>query len=243
MIEIELDGAEQLGAFVRAVYSDQLPFATSKAINLTAKDFQAAQRAHQRTIWQIKNPRFVDSAVKIKPFATKQVQAATVRVDPVGGMRRASVLTKFEDESVKKPFGSHQRIAVPTPNVKRTATGGIPKGWRPKNLGLQGFKGEGHAKRKKQNTRVRVFSRKGRSVLVGRDGIVAIQNPGGRGVIFQRDPRGRKTTALYWFKPAVPIKPELRFFENAQRAVQAKWDSNFSKSFTEVMRTARGTRL
>lgn len=56
-----LDNTTQASAFVQAVWRDQIPFATASAINAVAKGGQDVQRAHQREVFTVRRPRFVDS--------------------------------------------------------------------------------------------------------------------------------------------------------------------------------------
>ena len=66
----------------------QVPFATSVAINQTAKDFQKVQLAHMESAFIIRRQTFARRAVKIKPFSTKRQLKATVSIDPPGGRAR-----------------------------------------------------------------------------------------------------------------------------------------------------------
>ena len=105
----------------------QVPFATSVAINETAKDFQRVQVAHIEEAFTIRRQTFARRAVKIKPFATKRQLTATVSIDPPGG--RAEIFAKFERGGTKRPRGQH--IAVP---VGISTARVIPKGKWPRRL-------------------------------------------------------------------------------------------------------------
>ena len=107
----------------------QVPFATSVAINETAKDFQKVQVAHIESAFTIRRQTFARRAVKIKPFSTKQRLTATVSIDPPGG--KADILAKFETGGTKRPRGQH--IAVPV-GVRTSPTRVIPKARRPRQL-------------------------------------------------------------------------------------------------------------
>lgn len=76
---------ESVGRGVALVFSDQLPFVEAMAINDSAKQAQKVQRAHQREAFEVRRKSFMDRAVKIKPFATKQKAEAKISVDPPGG--------------------------------------------------------------------------------------------------------------------------------------------------------------
>ncbi len=219
---VDTDSASR---FMRDLWRDQLPFATSRAINQTAVHFQAEQRQHMVSIFNVRRPTFVLRAVKVKPFSTKRLLRARVMIDPPGGRKRADILTKFESQTEKTPF-SGSRIAIPTDNVPRTPAGVVRKRWRPKNLNLRGH-GSGS----------RALPGKGHMVLVGDKKTVAFLKPGGRGGIFERD--GPDLIPLYWFAPRVRIRPNLRFVHNARSAVRRRWERNFTSAFNESIRTAR----
>ncbi|MGE0456424.1 MAG: hypothetical protein AB7I13_00250 [Vicinamibacterales bacterium] len=227
-LELQVD-ADHAAAAMRAIWQDQLPFATSSAINRTALDFQKAQRAHQASIFRIRRPAFVQNAVKIKPFSSKKSLAARVMIDPPGGQARADILTKFETDTQKFPFRG-TRLAVPTDNVPRTGAGIVKKGWRPKDLGLSAH-GSGS----------RALPGKGHMVLKGKRRTVAFLRPGGRGGIFERD--GDELVPLYWFVPSVPIKPTLHFESNTKRTVERQWASNFTTAFDRAINTARAPQV
>lgn len=205
----------------RLLMRDQLPFALKIAVNDTAIDFQEAQREHMESFFNVRNPRFVPRAAKIKPWATKQDPVATVSLSPPGGDRSSDILAKFEEQTEKLPqFGS--RLAVPTEHMPRTATGRIPAKWRIKNLRLrQHSKGDA------------TFS----SVFRGRKKTFAIFTAGGRGVLLERDEDD--LTPLYIFVPSVPLTPGLRFFQTAEEVVEKRFPLNFSKAFDKAIRSAR----
>ena len=211
-------------AAMRAIWSDQIPFSLSTGINNTAKDVQTRQRAHQRSIFEVRRPSFVDRAVKIKPFAKKRSLAARIMVDPPGGQARADVIGKFERNREKRPF-SGSRLAIPSDNVPRTAGGIIKKRWRPRNFKLRPH-GRGS----------RVLPGKGHAVMVGDPKIVAFFKPSGRGGIFERD--GPDLVHLYTFVARVPIRPNLQFVANARRVAGQVWEVNFTRAFKRAVNTA-----
>ncbi len=224
-MNLDLTDTQHASRFMRDLWRDQLPFATSKEINRTALDFQGTQRHRMVSIFNVRRPTFVLRAVKIKPFSTKRLLRARVLIDPPGGRKRADILTKFESDTQKTPF-SGSRIAIPTDNVPRTPAGVIRKRWRPKALNLRGH-GSGS----------RALPGKGHMVLVGDRKTVAFLKPGGRGGIFERD--GPDLVPLYWFAPRVRIRPNLRFVHTARRTIRQRWERNFTRAFNESVRTAR----
>ncbi|MHC5059306.1 MAG: hypothetical protein ACYTKD_32025, partial [Planctomycetota bacterium] len=64
-MNIELDtNAAQVSRTLRFLFAEQLPFATSKAINDTAKDAQKAQRAGMARRFTVRRPTFVFRSIK-----------------------------------------------------------------------------------------------------------------------------------------------------------------------------------
>lgn len=193
----------------RRFHADQVPFATSKAINELAKSFQRQQTGHMEQEFTVRNRLFVSRAVKIKPFATKRSLKATVQIEPPGGPRTADILAKFEGGGTKKPRGS--RLAVPQ-QVRRTKTGKVSTSLRPSNLQL-----------------TTVTS----TVSKGAKRTFSIRLPGGRGGIYQRVGRGRrgKVRLLYSFIPRARIKPVLGFFRRARMVARREFDGIFDRVY------------
>lgn len=211
--------APEVGALIGRLFRDQIPFSTSRAINATAKDFQRVQRRHMADEFEVRRKRFVEGAVKIKPFATKRRLEAVVSIDPPGGKARADILTKFESAREKFPY-SGNTIAVPV-DVRRTASGLVSRPLRPGNLGLHHVAGR--------------MSKGDRRTFAIRDG------EGGTGAIFQRFGRRGATSIriLYLLVKRVPIDPGLDFYENAERVVAREFQGHFDREFTNAVRTAR----
>ena len=225
-------------AFVRAVHSDQLPFATSVSVNRTAICFQGEERAHLHEIFKLRRVQFAERAIRIKrgDFATKRKPEAKVRVEAAGG--KSDIFAKFETETEKLPFRGRS-VAVPTSNVPLTAGGIIPKRFRPSQL-FKGATQHGHGK---------VFRTKG-NVLRGKQNTFLIRRPGGKGTIFQRQTttatsgrsggsiRETGIVALYQLVPRVQIKPELEFIETARKVVRDRWPAEFARAWHETVLSA-----
>lgn len=215
--------AHEVDRWVADVFADQMPFATSLAINNVAKAFQADQRLHMANVFEIRRPTFMRRSVKIKPFATKVSPEAKVAIDSPAD--RSDIFGKFEDQTSKSPLRGRS-VAVPTEHVPRTGAGIIKKAWRPSHLLADAS----------QHDTGRVFRRKG-NVYRGRKRTLLIRRPGGRGTIFQRTDEG--LVPLYQLVPVVRIRPELRFIENAGQAIDREWVRQFTAAFDRATRTAR----
>jgi len=211
LLDIEFDSRDTqrwLGGMAR-----QTPFALSVAINDTLKDAQKVQRAHQRRVFTVRRPRFIEQAVKIKPFATKRTLTGTMSIDPPGGKRTADILTKFESGGIKR-VRDGRHLAIPV-EARRTKAGVISRRNRPR-----GFK----------------FKRVGRAIRGERRAFI-IPGIG----IFQRVGRRRdsRIRMLYRFKRSVPIGRRLDFIANAERVVQQQFDKNFDRAFDRAVATAK----
>lgn len=213
---------DEVGRVVQHIFSDQLPFATSLAVNWTALDFQREQRERMHDVFTIRRKRFAERSVKIKPFATKEEPQARVSIDSPGG--RSDIFAKFETDTSKGPFRGNS-IAVPTEHVKRTQAGVIRKNWRPRQL-LEGATQHGAG---------RVFRSKG-NVFRGKRAFL-IRKPGGRGTIFMRE--GGEIKPLYQLVPRVRIDPDLEFVGTAEKTVDKRWQANFTRAFDRAIGIGR----
>lgn len=231
-IRVDSNAAE-IKDWMRTLFRDQVPFATSKAINETALKAQRAQREHQSREFTIRRRSFVQKAVKIKPFSRKSRLFADIQIDPFGGQARADILTKFESDLRKTPIRG-SRIAIPTKQLRRTGTGIVPPSMRPSALDF------------KPHGRGRVFTgtekRFKGDVFRGKKRTFMILRPGGRGAIFQRFGRrgSSEVRTIFTFAPSVDISDtRLSFIPNVTRVVRDQFDREFVKAFDLAVRTSR----
>ena len=202
--------ADQVERWVADVFHKQLPFVNATAVNTVALKAQTVQRTHMMRAFKVRRPDFVNSAVKLKPRATKQKPEARLLVEPLGGQKRASVIGQHESESRKESIkGGGRSIAVPT-TVQMQRTGGvIRRAERPHRL----------------------LKSRSRDVFVR-------ENPNGGGTIFERLPGGR-LRALYQLVSSVPLDRRLGFVDNITKSVLAEWPGAFVAAFDRAIRTAR----
>jgi hypothetical protein len=222
-IRIETNAVE-LSRFMRELFRDQRPEAARRGVRYTALDFQKAQREHQRSVFVVRRPLFVDRAIKITTFPTKAEPVAIIKVDPPGGQARADVLTAHEIGGTKEPGPGHRAKAVPQA-AQPSPTQIVPKRLRPKQLGFTRVdKGGGEFQ-----------------VFRGRLRTFMIRRPDGSGVILQRIGRGRSDVrTLFILEPGgVEIDARLQFHENAVETVDRVAAANMAKAWDEVLRTAR----
>lgn len=214
MLNVKVEtNAPEVAAWMRRVYRDQIPFATSRAINATALSFQDKQRKGIQERFTIRRD-WVLRGVKInrEDFARKNKLEAIVRIDPA-----RDFLVKFEQGGTKHPTGS--RLAIPD-EVRRTKSGVVSRVLRPRALDFEAV-GEGR--------------------YVGAKKTFMLRKPGGRGVIFQffGRRRNRKTRTLYTFAPSAKIDPILRFEQTASETIRREFEEHFSREFDRAIRTAR----
>jgi len=219
--------ASDVDRMIRWLYADQIPFATSRAINAVAKKAQAETRQRIQNVFEIRNRLFATRAIKIKPFASKRRLWAELKVEPPGGPSRADIFAKFETGGVKRPRG--QRLAVPTDEVKRLKSGRISKKHRLRELD---FQPHGHRG---------VFKTKGTGVFVGKKRTIMIKKSGGRGVVLQRVGRGKNSQLrlLYTFIPQARIDDRLEFEKTVKDVVSRDWEREMRDAFADAVRTAR----
>lgn len=238
MIEIQVQGdkAERhLAALV-----GQLPFATSLAINNTAKDFQKRQREHMMRVFTVRRPAWVRQAVKIKPFSTKYRLEAKVSIDAPGG--RSDILARHERRYVKTPRG--RSLAVPE-DVRTSERQVVPKSKRPKSFEF----------------RLTGIGRGGVGVYQGKQRTFMIQRSDGTGGIYQRTGRkgskrrkgagramvsdiaSRRTRdanvrVLYRFTPHVAVEERLDFVFIGKKVVRDRFGPNWTTAMERAMSTS-----
>ena len=131
MLEINVTVDTKQFAAEMAVFANQIPYATAKAINYAAIDAQKAERAHINSAFIVRRQSWVNNSVKIKPFAKKDSLFADISIAPAGGN---DVLSQFEDGGKKESLTSGL-LAIPNTGVIRSNIRQIiPSAKRPRNL-------------------------------------------------------------------------------------------------------------
>ena len=123
-IDVDINAGE-VARSLRFLFRDQVPFATSLAINQTARGIQTEQRAGMRQRFTIRRA-YVLQGVKFSKFSTKRDLEAIVEIDPT-----RNFLFKFEEGGTVRPRGT--RLAVPD-EVRRGKTGVVSRVMRPRRL-------------------------------------------------------------------------------------------------------------
>ena len=133
MASIQIDLSSELPkaiAWTKAV-AEQLPFATSQALNDMGYKVRDATRSQMPTRFTIRRP-WVVNQVDVLEKATKANLSVTIGPKPT-----APFLDLQELGGVKLPHGNY--VAIPTSLVRRTKTQLISKSDRPAQLGDKVF--------------------------------------------------------------------------------------------------------
>ncbi len=224
MIDVHVDD-RLVKAALRTLHGDQVPFALSRAINDTAKDFQQAERQRVKEKFTLRQERFILNTVKINrgDFASKRNLRAIVGIDPQRDQLAKRERGGFKSSVAGKPF-----VAIPSRDIRRTKRGLVPRSLYP-----AAFKPFTRA------TNLRSFG--GRQVTnVGQKGTFFVKLSGGRRLLLQRTGKKRTSVrALYLFVRATKLDRRLGFHDTARKTVEAKFSPNFARAFAEAVRTAR----
>jgi hypothetical protein len=190
---------------------DQLPFATSLALNNLAMSAQAAIRTHYQTAFTLRRPDFIEKqGAKIMQFATKRDPAAVLGIDP-----KADFLTKFETGGQRPKRGTH--IAIPS-LVRRNKRDIVTRGNRPRSL----------------------ISRLGQKKGAG-GVFVDRTEEGRQPGVYQRTGRGGRVglKLLYAFETSAILPASLQFIQTAQRVAETEWPTIFEAALDQALRTSR----
>jgi len=215
-------------------FRDQIPFATSLALNRVANAAQTAERSGITERFTIRRP-WVLQGVKIesRDRSTKRNLQVTIGIDA-----QRSFLSKFEVGGTKVPLGTGKAIAIPEvggaiPDIQSI----VPKNRRPKAFNFV----------RRAPNRPSDFT-----VKEGSQRTFLIQRADGSGLIFQRTGKGssardRSQSAghddnlklLYVLTPRVKIPAELEFATTIERVVTEQFAQIFAQAFEEAKASAR----
>lgn len=218
-IQIHVSFDEQAFAKEMLVFTNQVPYATARAINLVSQDAQSSIREgiHQRFV--VRRPTFIDRSIKIKPFATKQTLTATISVSPPAGAK--DVLSQHEEGGEKvsqrtsptnvalrggpNVVESQPHIAVPSENIRPDIASLIPARKRPARL-IHTFK----------------------------------IDRGDKELLFMVVGRGSSRTVelAYTLLPQVRLQPRLEFISTATTTVSERWNQRFNEAWQYAIETS-----
>jgi hypothetical protein len=223
MIKIEIKGLNETIKYLDDIAKKQLPFATAKALTMTAQDVQKKmievmpERFTVRSGWYRSGP----FAFKIKAATKSNLQAEVYTNAPWMSIQ--------ESGGEKMPLAGRKMIAIPTrgsrPNKKQL----IPEHLRPAFL-LHGQIGHTQSKSKRKRLKWGKM-RYASSAFIGK---VKDDRLG----IWMTEPSG-KLKLMYQLESMADVDARLMFKQTAKRIVDEKFNQNFGTAFKETMRSAK----
>jgi hypothetical protein len=224
-LQVQITGGDDLINELAGV-ADQVPFATSVAINNTLNDIQRDVRTHVHSTFIMRAQDFIDRTIYIGPLdrAKKDRLTGTIRINP-----DRDFLAKFEDGGEKTPQGSAS-LGVP---IVRQGSPALIIG-RSDPLSLRAL----FADLQKQGVAEgRIGKRRGAPKRLVQQKVFLITGRDGKTLLVKRD--GGVTTVLWVFEKEVPIKADLDFVEIAMNTALEVWEQNASDALDMAIETMR----
>ena len=224
-INLKITGLTETVRALQALHRDQLPYATSVAINNTVLAFQADQRKQMARVFTERRKSWVEQNVKVTHFSKKTETPihADVAIQSPGGGDRSDILAKFEAGG-EKTSTQGGRISIPD-EARRTKSDIVARSARPRAFGFT-VSGTGPVA----------------TVYRGAKRTFMIQPVSGQGGgIYQRVGRGMRGTVRQLFALArrTRIEPRLRFVETAQKVAAEKFPAIADAALEKAIRTAK----
>lgn len=244
-VDVNIDDAiKKLEAFRR----DQLPFALSKAINVTAEEVKEAVKDEMAKVfnnptdWTI-NSLYVKRGTKsnpaarvwIKNFAAKGPSPEDwLKPEILGGHRK---LKRMERALQIKGLLPPGMMIYPTKYADLDAKGNIKQGQVVQIMSyLQIFGEQGYKANMTEAGKKRHTNRTGNAYFVGK--------PKGQlaGIWKRMSFSVTSRTAvvpIFYFIPSPTYKPRLDFYGIAKKVFSSRFQDNFSRSMSEAIKSAR----
>lgn len=217
MINVDVTtNAQELAGAMGRIMDDQLPFATSVALNRTAYEVRDAQRARLEERFTIRR-RWVSWGIAVPERASKDRLSATIHVDP-----SRQFLIRHEEGGTFRPARS-SRFSIPA-DAATTGTGLVRRSERPR---AQGFR--------------KVSEGPGVEVFQGQRRTFMIRRADGTGGVFRRRGRGRasEVRTLFRLRPRIDLEGQLGFHDTAERVYGEVFEKKFDEAWDRALRTAR----
>lgn len=213
-MEILLNAGPALAALTE-LEQNQVPFAMKNALYDVAVDFQMQEFLHEKSIFEMRRPEWVQRSNKLVHAPTKTELWATVRVQPPGSQDRSDIIGKFEDETTKESRRPGGLVAVPI-NARRGKRDIILPSQKPGAFKL---------------TQVgnRVLGNRGTYLVKGKDG---------REYIWQHQKGG--DVLLYILMPSVHITPDLEYEKTARWTVETYFQKRFDARWQAALASTLG---
>src|SRR4051812_46289573 len=194
----------------------QLAYAAAGALNDTAVDFQIQEFLHEKDIFTLRRPDWVQKSNKITHFAKKYEGElyTTVTLSPPGANERSDIVGKFEDQTTKQSRNPGGMVAIPI-NARKGKRDIVVPSQRPCAFN---FRQTGNR-------------------IVGDRGTFIVKLANGKQLILQRT--GRGVQALYELVPQVHITPDLEYLKTARWTAENKFEANFARRWARALETAK----
>ncbi len=216
--------APEIGRYMGTVARKQIPFATSKAINETAKSIKATEQGKlgnyfdMRTGWLEKS-----GALPIKPSRKSQAPFihATLRVrDEVASLAATGGTHEAAGRAMAVPF-SNVGDGLSTRDVLNPARQTLPRSkWPSKILN----KGDGKRSKGRRRKVPKPF---------------VMQTSSGQFVVKRKSKTDESIQFLYAFQPRVYIDKRWPLVENARKNVDRNFDRRFRVELRKALMTAK----
>ncbi len=204
----------------------QIPFATSKALNTTAKDMQESHRSHHAATFNVRRRAWFRRAVKIERWARKTTPIAVLAISPQGNDGSRAAITRHESGGKRTPFRGRTLLvplAARTGRRQNVRATNRPEAFNLRPLPM----GSG--------SRYRIYQGDRRTF--------AFRDPRtGSGAIIRRRRRGSSwdgTETLYQFAPRTPVSAVLQFHEISRKVFDRRFLRHFAEEYRKALQTAR----
>ncbi len=229
-VQIRVDGHATLTALER-LFRDQLPFATSLAINKADQAARAAVQAGIRERFTVRRPWVLQGVVV--DASTKTNLRATVRM---ADDRR--FLSKFEAGGTLGASSPERPLAIPSVNLRPAFADVVPRALYPSSLRLvprRGVTGILPARRHLTPRGMVQLQGKQRTFVLDAT-MFGVQTPG----VYQRIGPGPHDIRLLWiYKQREPIPARLQFNRTVAETIHREWSRAYAAAFAQAVRTAR----
>lgn len=208
--------AKEVSRFLQLMHSKQIPFATSLALNDTAKDVR--KHIVKRTFpeaFNLKKKGFPNQVIFTEFSTKKNLTASVGNINTKKKRVRAiSMLNLHAEGGIKKPKRSLY-LAIPSRELN----------------------GKYHNKKiPKSRTPQAIFASTDRRG--SKRGFVQ-RFKGGKAIFQRKTLKAYPISLFYFLKPIAKINKTLKFYEDANRVAKKVYDKHFDKAFQKAIRTAK----
>lgn len=262
-VRVDVDSAVRALSNVRR---DQLPFATSLAVNWTALGAQRDIRAHVRQEFTLRRPDFILKTIKVEKgdWATKRNPLAfRLKIDDKRYDKgRRDLLAKFEAGGTRARPDRDAPVFIPSEHARPQFAAITPKRLFPFALRLQSGRGtvgfylvQGSSltatgKRRKRKAikgilkaqvvrterGIRQWRGKARTFVLDPLEHQGVKTWG----VYQRTGPKREDVQLLWtYKARSRLPARLRFVATAQESADREFARNFRRAYAQALATAR----